>query len=223
METLMLFKILSRGSVCEMSISLQWNLCYSIRMISVASAYSVICLCCHVVFSQRIILFSSGVLHGRPIHRGNSGSTLIRVLMDTYANQSNDVSGKINKPRPKGFSHDKLDPHAVTKHNTKTSFSTNLLGSSLYHRSHFVDSFFPGLLPLRFLSLTPNFFFLPFLSTFFVVRPFFPSTNSLPSNILKIVVPLIFSGACPVSTDPSNCFFCFQYLWFSGSHLRWPI
>ena len=32
-------------------------------MISVASAYSVICLCCHVVIPQRIILFSSGVFH----------------------------------------------------------------------------------------------------------------------------------------------------------------
>ena len=62
-ETLMLFKILSRGSVCEMFISLQWNLCYSIWMISVASAYSIICLCCHVVIPQRVILFSSGVLH----------------------------------------------------------------------------------------------------------------------------------------------------------------
>ena len=45
-----------------MFISLQWNLCYSIWMISFAFAYSVICLCCHVVILQSIILFSSGVL-----------------------------------------------------------------------------------------------------------------------------------------------------------------
>ena len=59
-------------------------------------------------------------LGGRSIHLGNSGSSLVRVLMSANTSQSNMVLYKIHKPRPKGMSHDKLGPPAVTKLRTKS-------------------------------------------------------------------------------------------------------
>ena len=50
---------------------------------------------------------------GRPIPHGVWCSSLVRVLMSANASQSNVVSYKIHKPRPKGLSHNKMGPHAV--------------------------------------------------------------------------------------------------------------
>ena len=49
----------------------------------------------------------------------SSCSSLVRVLMCANASQSNVVSYKIHKPRPKGLSHDKMGPHAVLQLNPK--------------------------------------------------------------------------------------------------------
>ena len=57
---------------------------------------------------------------GRPIHLGNSGSSLVRVLMSANTSQSNVVLNKMHKPRSKGLSHDKLGPPALTKLRTKS-------------------------------------------------------------------------------------------------------
>jgi len=57
---------------------------------------------------------------GRPIHLGNSSSSLVRVFMSANTSQSNVVLYKMHKPIPKGLSHDKLGPPAVTKLRTKS-------------------------------------------------------------------------------------------------------
>ena len=44
----------------------------------------------------------------------------VRVLMSANTSQSNVVLYKMHKPRPKGLSHDKLGPPAVTKLRTKS-------------------------------------------------------------------------------------------------------
>jgi len=51
---------------------------------------------------------------------GNSGSSLVRVLMSANTSKHNVVLYKMHKPRPKGLSHDKLGPPAVTKLRTKS-------------------------------------------------------------------------------------------------------
>ena len=56
---------------------------------------------------------------GRPIPHGVWCSSLVRVLMSANASQSNVVSYKIHKPRPKGLSQGWLGPHAVLQLNPK--------------------------------------------------------------------------------------------------------
>ena len=56
---------------------------------------------------------------GRPIPHGVWCSSLVRVLMSANASQSNVVSYKIHKPRPKGLSHDKMGPRVVLQLNPK--------------------------------------------------------------------------------------------------------
>ena len=56
---------------------------------------------------------------GRPIPHGVSCSSLVTVLTSANASQSNVVSYKIHKPRPKGLSHNKMGPHAVLQLNPK--------------------------------------------------------------------------------------------------------
>jgi len=58
---------------------------------------------------------------GRPAYPPcNSGSSLVRVLMSANTSKPNVVLYKMNKPRPKGLSHDKLGPPAVSKLRTKS-------------------------------------------------------------------------------------------------------
>ena len=58
---------------------------------------------------------------GRPAYPpGNSGSSLVRVLMSANTSKSNMVLYKMHKPRPKGLSHDKLGPPTMTKLITKS-------------------------------------------------------------------------------------------------------
>ena len=57
---------------------------------------------------------------GRPIHLGNSGSSLVRVLMSANTSQSNVVLYKMHKQIPKGLSHDMFGPPALTKLRTKS-------------------------------------------------------------------------------------------------------
>ena len=57
---------------------------------------------------------------GRPAYtQGVSSSSLVRVLTSANASQSNVVSYKIHKPRPKGLSHDKMGPRVVLQLNPK--------------------------------------------------------------------------------------------------------
>ena len=61
-----------------------------------------------------------GGIPGRPAYTPwSSCSSLVRVLMSANASQSNVVSYKIHKPRPKGLSHNKMGPHAVLQLNPK--------------------------------------------------------------------------------------------------------
>jgi len=65
-------------------------------------------------------LVKMGGIPGWPAYTPwSSCSSLVRVLMSANASQSNVVSYKIHKPRPKGLSHDKMGPHAVLQLNPK--------------------------------------------------------------------------------------------------------
>ena len=58
---------------------------------------------------------------GRPVYPPcNLGSSLVRMLMSANTSKSNVVSYKMHKPRPKGLSHDKLGPPAVSKLRTES-------------------------------------------------------------------------------------------------------
>ena len=57
---------------------------------------------------------------GRPIPHGVRCSSLVRMLMSANASQSNVVSYKMHKPRPKGLSHEKMGPPEVTRLRNKS-------------------------------------------------------------------------------------------------------
>ena len=56
----------------------------------------------------------------RPIPHEVSCSSLVIVHTSANVSQSNVVSYKTHKPRPKGLSHDKMGPSVVTKLKTKS-------------------------------------------------------------------------------------------------------
>ena len=58
---------------------------------------------------------------GLPTYQlGNSGPSLARVLISANTSKPNVVLYKMHKPRPKGLSHDKLGPPAMSKLRTKS-------------------------------------------------------------------------------------------------------